>query len=57
MEYFSMRGHLGQYVIVFPKENIMIVRLGKRNDKKTEANIYPDDQLTFIEEGLKMIKV
>ena len=57
MEYFSMRGHLGQYVIVFPKENIMIVRLGKRNDKKTEANIYPDDQLTFIEEGLKMIKI
>lgn len=57
MEYFSMRGHLGQYVIVFPKENIMIVRLGKRNDKKTEANIYPDDQLIFIEEGLKMIKV
>ena len=57
MEYFSMRGHLGQYVIVFPKENIIIVRLGKRNDKKTEENIYPDDQLTFIEEGLKMIKI
>ena len=35
MEYFSMRGHLGQYVIVFPKKNIIIVRLGKRNDKKT----------------------
>lgn len=57
MEYFSMRGHLGQYVIVFPKENIIIVRLGKRNDKKTEANIYPDDQLIFMEEGLKMIKL
>ena len=57
MEYFSMRGHLGQYVIVFPKKNIIIVRLGKRNDKKTETNIYPDDQLTFIEEGLKMIKI
>ena len=57
MEYFSMRGHLGQYVIVFPQMNIIIVRLGKRNDKKTEENIYPDDQLTFIEEGLKMIKI
>jgi len=27
MKYFSMRGHLGQYVMVFPKENIIIVRL------------------------------
>ena len=25
---FMMRGHLGQYVMVFPKENIILVRLG-----------------------------
>ena len=57
MKYFSMRGHLGQYVIVFPKENIIIVRLGKTNDKKTEADIIPQDQLIYIEEAIKMTKI
>ena len=56
MDYFSMRGHLGQYVIVFPKENIIIVRLGKTNDKKTETDIYPKDLIIYMEESLKMTK-
>ena len=56
-KYFSMRGHLGQYVMVFPKENIIIVRLGKTNDKKTEADIIPQDQLIYIEEAIKMTKI
>jgi CubicO group peptidase (beta-lactamase class C family) len=47
--YFSMRGHLGQYVIVFPKENIIIVRLG-RMEQNGEERIY-------IEEAFKMINV
>ena len=57
MDYFSMRGHLGQYVIVFPKENIIIVRLGKTNDKKTETDIYPKDLMIYMEESLKMTKM
>ena len=57
MKYFSMRGHLGQYVMVFPKENVIIVRLGKTNDKKTEADIIPQDQLIYIEEAIKMTKI
>ncbi|MBE7326096.1 serine hydrolase, partial [Nocardioides sp. Y6] len=28
--FFMMRGHLGQYVIVQPDDNVMIVRLGHR---------------------------
>ena len=56
-KYFSMRGHLGQYVMVFPKENVIIVRLGKTNDKKTEADIIPQDQLIYIEEAIKMTKI
>ena len=48
-KYFSMRGHLGQYVIVFPTENIIIVRLG-RLEEKGEERIY-------IEEAFKMINV
>ena len=47
--YFTMRGHLGQYVIVFPNENIIIVRLG-RMEEKTEEKAY-------IEEAFKMINL
>ncbi|MDA7810080.1 beta-lactamase family protein [Flavobacteriaceae bacterium] len=46
-KYFAMRGHLGQYVIVFPKENIIIVRLGKQEEKSEER--------VYIEEAFKMI--
>ena len=44
-----MRGHLGQYVIVFPKDNIIIVRLG-RMEESAEERIY-------IEEGFKMLNL
>ena len=54
-KFFSMRGHLGQYVIVFPKENIIIVRLGKTHDKKTENEKFSKDFYKYIEETFAMI--
>jgi len=39
---FMNRGHLGQYVITFPKENLIFVRLG--NSKGPAGN--PDDPFT-----------
>ena len=48
-KYFAMRGYLGQYVIVFPKENIVIVRLG-RMEESTEEKVY-------IEEAFKMLDI
>ena len=50
-----MRGHLGQYVIVFPGENIIIVRLGKSHDKKTENETFSKDFLDYIKETFKML--
>ena len=47
--YFAMRGHLGQYVIVFPKENIIIVRLGRMEESKEER--------IYIEEAFKMLNI
>ena len=44
-----MRGHLGQYVIVFPKENIIIVRLGRMEESKEER--------IYIEEAFKMLNI
>ncbi len=48
-KYFAMRGYLGQYVIVFPKENVVIVRLG-RMEESTEEKVY-------IEEAFKMLDI
>ena len=57
MDFFAMRGHLGQHVFVFPKQNIIIVRLGKRHDVKSEREIYPADQQIYLEEAFKMLAI
>ncbi len=56
-KFFSMRGHLGQYVIVFPKENIIIVRLGEMHDKKSENEKFTDDFYHYISESFKMLNI
>ncbi|MEO6348423.1 MAG: serine hydrolase [Aquaticitalea sp.] len=55
--YFMMRGHLGQYVIVQPDDNIIIVRLGDLSDKE-EGRVDPftEDIYTYIDEGYVMMK-
>ena len=44
---FLMRGHLGQYVIVFAKSDLIIVRLGHEKGPKNEGY--------YIDEAFKMI--
>ena len=56
-EGFLMRGHLGQHVFVFPEQNIIIVRLGKSHDVKSEREIYPTDQQIYLEEAFKMLAI
>lgn len=53
-EIFYMRGHLGQYVIVIPKDEMIIVRLGNRVVKSTNGNPHSDDFFQYIEEAYKM---
>lgn len=45
MKGFAMRGHLGQYVIVFPEADLIVVRLGHLKGPK--INDYPSE--TFYE--------
>ena len=54
--FFMMRGHLGQYVIVEPNDNIIIVRLGhsKGNDKAV-GSFTPDIDI-YIKEAYKMLQ-
>ena len=52
---FAMRGHLGQYIIVFPKSDLIIVRLGRQKGPKKDrfgSQSFHD----YIQEGFEMIE-
>lgn len=53
-KFFAMRGILGQYVIVVPKKNIIIVRLGEKNLEKD--NNRPKDFDVYLKEALIMLE-
>ncbi len=55
-EYFAMRGHLGQYVIVFPEENIIVVRLGHSKGETDGIETYPKNFIIYIEEAFEILK-
>jgi CubicO group peptidase (beta-lactamase class C family) len=54
-DFFMMRGHLGQYVIVQPKDNVIIVRLGHRTSPDNNTHTFSNDIGLYIEEGYKML--
>ena len=54
--FFMMRGHLGQFVIVEPNDNVIIVRLGHRNDKSADPlATFSADIYGYIDEAYKMM--
>ncbi len=53
--YFSMRGHLGQYVIVFPEQNVIVVRLGHRHLDDLPGQQVPADLPTYVKEAFQML--
>lgn len=53
--FFMMRGHLGQYVIVEPNDNVIIVRLGHSKGAGDAVAIFTPDITTYIEEAYKML--
>jgi len=53
--FFMMRGHLGQYVIVEPNDNVIIVRLGHRKSPDAGVGLYTDDISVYIDEAYKML--
>lgn len=54
-QFFMMRGHLGQYVIVEPNDNVIIVRLGHSKGAQKEVATFTKDITTYIEEAYKML--
>ena len=55
IDFFSLRGHQGQYVIVIPKEDVIIVRLGKRKSRGNDLNNHPSDFNMYITESLNIL--
>ena len=54
-DFFMMRGHLGQYVIVEPNDNIIIVRLGHSKGTVSTIATFTDDISVYIDEAYKML--
>lgn len=52
---FYMRGHLGQYVIVIPEDDLILVRLGHTNAPSTNGSSHSDDFYVYIDEAYKML--
>ncbi|MEL1239892.1 serine hydrolase domain-containing protein [Flavobacterium flavipallidum] len=53
---FYMRGHLGQYVIVVPEDNLIIVRLGHHDIKSTNGTPHNVDFYVYLEETYKILQ-
>ncbi|MGC6429767.1 MAG: serine hydrolase domain-containing protein [Jejuia sp.] len=54
--FFLMRGHLGQYVIVEPEDNVIIVRLGHKKGAGDAVATFTDDITVYIDEAYKMMQ-
>lgn len=52
---FYMRGILGQYVIVIPEDDLIIVRLGRDLLEKEEGVEHSNDFYIYVDETYKMI--
>lgn len=52
---FAMRGILGQYVIVVPEDDLIIVRLGHQRGKRTEKP-FTEDFYVFVDEVYEMLE-
>ncbi|WP_026836751.1 serine hydrolase domain-containing protein [Gillisia sp. JM1] len=53
---FYMRGILGQYVIVIPEDDLIIVRLGHDLIRRKEGENHSKDFFIYIDETYKMLK-
>ena len=55
MDFFFMRGIKGQYVLVVPEKDLIVVRMGRKRDNGTFERPHPDDVYRYLNMGLSMI--
>jgi len=51
-----MRGILGQYVIVIPEKNAVVVRLGQDRSTQRYKEVHPQDMIDDIEAALAILE-
>jgi CubicO group peptidase (beta-lactamase class C family) len=51
-----MRGVLGQYVIVIPQDNVIIVRLGEKRAKPVAGEHHSKDFFIYLDEAYSLLK-
>jgi CubicO group peptidase (beta-lactamase class C family) len=54
---YYMRGHLGQFVIVIPEDELIIVRLGHLKGIQTSHDPHSEDLYVYVEEAYEMLKL
>lgn len=52
-EIFYARGILGQYIIVVPEEDLIIVRTGRIREDRKEGSVHPGDLDRYLEVGVE----
>lgn len=52
---YYLRGHLGQFVIVIPEDDIIIVRLGHIKGFQTTTDPHSNDFYVYVDEAYKMM--
>ena len=52
---YYLRGHLGQFVIVIPEDDIIIVRLGHTKGLQTTTDPHSNDFYVYVDEAYKMM--
>jgi CubicO group peptidase (beta-lactamase class C family) len=55
-EVFYFRGILGQYVIVLPQKDVIIVRLGHEGGEVPDDKEHPNDFYFYLEEVLNTLE-
>ncbi|WP_353777303.1 serine hydrolase [Winogradskyella sp. 3972H.M.0a.05] len=53
--FFMMRGHLGQYVVVEPNDNVIIIRLGHQKSPDATVGMFSEDLGIYIDEAYKLL--
>ena len=52
---YYLRGHLGQFVIVIPEDDLVIVRLGHKKGLQTDTDPHSNDFYVYVDEAYKMM--